>query len=102
MSGWTKVATLNELSTETGLEVTVGDVILALFLVDGTVHAIDGMCAHAGGPLGQGQLSGCIVTCPWHGWQYDVTSGQHCLSEPIRQTSYPAKIDGDDVYVELP
>ena len=47
--------------------------VIALFNVDGTFYALDGVCPHQGGPLGQGTLEGCIVTCPWHGWQFDVT-----------------------------
>lgn len=76
--------------------------MIALYNVDGTLHALDGVCPHAGGPLGQGQLDGCVVTCPWHGWQFDVTNGQHCLTEAIRHGSLPVIIDGDDVLVELP
>ena len=49
---------------------------IALANVDGTFHAIDNVCLHHGGPLGQGALAGKVVTCPWHGWQYDVTSGK--------------------------
>ena len=76
--------------------------VVALFNVDGTYHALDGVCPHAGGPLGNGTLEGCIITCPWHGWQFDVTTGQHCLTETIRHTSFPGIVEGDDVFVELP
>ena len=48
---------------------------VALFNVDGRYHAIDAICLHRGGPLADGVLSHCIVTCPWHGWQFDVTTG---------------------------
>ena len=73
-----------------------------MFNVDGTFHAIDGICAHAGGPVGNGELNGCIVTCPWHGWQYDVTTGRHCLTENIAQQSFPVSVENGDVFVELP
>ena len=49
----------------------------ALFNVDGTFYALDGVCPHQGGPLGSGEVHNCIVTCPWHGWQFDVRTGQH-------------------------
>ena len=58
--------------------VRVGDVPVALFNVEGTVYAIDNVCPHAGGPLSRGVRSGpCgeFVTCPWHGWRFNVRTG---------------------------
>jgi nitrite reductase (NADH) small subunit len=55
-----------------------------------------------GGPLGNGALSGSVVTCPWHGWQFDVTTGRNLLNPRIEQTRFPLKIEGNDVWVELP
>ena len=61
----------------------------ALFRVDGTVYAIDGACSHAGGPLAQGEIKGGVVTCPWHGFQFDVTTGQHQTSKSLVHPSFP-------------
>ena len=101
MSEFHEVATLTEVQNETGKEVVVNGQLVALFNVDGEIFAIDGMCAHAGGPLGTGCLEGKIVTCPWHGWQYDVSTGQHCLTENIRQTTYPVKVEEGKIFVEV-
>ncbi len=49
---------------------------LAIANVDGKFYAIDNTCLHRGGPLAQGPLTGKTVTCPWHAWQYDVTTGK--------------------------
>ncbi len=49
--------------------------MIAIFLVDGKVFAIDEHCPHAGGPLGAGHLTGDVVMCPWHGWRFRVTDG---------------------------
>ena len=69
--------------------------IFAAFNVDGEYRVIDGICPHAGGPLGQGTLSGSIVTCPWHGWQFDVESGAHCRNHRLCQQTYQTEvIDG--------
>ena len=76
--------------------------IVALFNVDGAFYAIDGICSHAGGPLGEGTLSGCEVTCPWHGWQFDVTTGRHALTPRIEQARFAVKVEGDSVWIELP
>jgi len=75
---------------------------VALFRVEDNFYALDGVCPHAGGPLGEGTLNGCVVTCPWHGWQFDVSTGQHSLNADIVHASFPVKIENDDVYVEIP
>jgi len=97
-----RVASLDEIPSDTGLEVTAGGRVIALFKIDGTVRAIDGICAHAGGPVAKGSLDGSIVTCPWHGWQYDVNTGAHCLTPAISQQPFEISVEGDDVFVEIP
>ncbi len=74
---------------------------IALFNCDGELHAIDNVCCHKGGPLGEGELEGKIVTCPWHGWQYDVTTGV-CTFNPAAQVAkYRVEVVGDEVKVEI-
>jgi nitrite reductase (NADH) small subunit len=75
--------------------------VIALFNLEGQVFALDGICSHQGGPLGKGAMRGCVVTCPWHGWQYDVRSGQHQAIPSLRQPSLPVKVEGDQIYVDL-
>lgn len=76
--------------------------MIALFHLEDGFHALDGICPHAGGPLASGVVRGNVVTCPWHGWQFDVASGQHCLNSRIQQSSFPVTVTGEDVFVELP
>ncbi len=102
MSRMIPVAAIDEIPEGTGIEVIIGDRVMAVYHVDGRVYAQDGICPHAGGPLGAGSLTGCIVTCPWHGWQFDVTTGRHCLNDRIQQTQYPAIIEDGRVIVEIP
>lgn len=85
----------------TSAEVVADGRIFAVFNVDGIYHVIDGICPHAGGPLGKGTLCGNIVTCPWHGWQFDVRTGQHCLNQRLRQTQYETRIEGGNVVAEI-
>ena len=75
---------------------------LAISNVDGKFYAISNTCLHRGGPLAQGTLSGKIVTCPWHGWQFDVRSGKTPLGPKIKQAVYEVKIDDQDVLVSVP
>lgn len=98
----TRIASVDDIPAGEGREFTLGDRILAVFNVDGTFYAIDGICPHAGGPLADGGLHGCIVTCPWHGWQFDVTTGRHCLTERIQQTRFECRVENGEVLVELP
>jgi nitrite reductase/ring-hydroxylating ferredoxin subunit len=68
--------------------------------VNGQYHAIDGLCEHAGGPLGAGKLIGCHLTCPLHAWTYDVTDGW--LVNPAlgrRTKSFHVRVTGDIVEV---
>ncbi|MFH5803872.1 Rieske (2Fe-2S) protein [Alienimonas sp. DA493] len=88
-------------------EFPVGDRLVAVFRLaeprDGREwFALDGLCPHAGGPLGAGALTGCVVTCPWHGWQFDVTDGSHTLTPQIQHESFPVIVEEDAVWVDLP
>lgn len=96
-----RVASLSDLVVGQGIEVVASDRVLALFRTESGVFAIDGVCAHAGGPVGKGKLNGPVVTCPWHGWQYDVRTGQNCLNARICQQSFPTVIEGDEIFVEI-
>ncbi len=101
MSDWIAIARLAECPPGTALERVAGDRIVALFNVEGTIHAVDGVCPHQGGPLGQGQLAGPVVTCPWHGWQFDVTSGCNLLNPRIGQPRLAVRVEGDAILVNL-
>jgi nitrite reductase (NADH) small subunit len=99
---WTRVGSFSECPTDSPVEFVVEGRIIAIFRVDDQVYALDGICPHQGGPLGQGKLEGCIVTCPWHGWQYDVHDGQHTSIATLKHTSFPTKVENGDVLIALP
>jgi nitrite reductase/ring-hydroxylating ferredoxin subunit len=76
---------------------------VVLVRVGEQIHAIGATCSHQGGPLGAGKLSGTRLACPWHGWMYDVRTGQCLLpSRGAAVASYPVRVEGDAVWVELP
>lgn len=97
-----RVASVSDVPVGEGREFVVGGRIVALFHVGDDFRALDGICPHAGGPLAKGKLNGCIVTCPWHGWQFDVTNGLHCLNAQLHHPSFPVTVVGTDVFVDLP
>ena len=74
---------------------------IAIFNVDGTFFALNNTCAHRGGPLGEGELEGEVVTCPWHSWEYNVRTGISLTTPSASVKTYEVKIDGDDVKVLL-
>ena len=67
------------------------------------VYALAEACAHKGGPLSEGKLSGTRLACPWHGWHYDVKTGQ-CVfpGRGASVASYPVSITDGEISVELP
>jgi nitrite reductase (NADH) small subunit/3-phenylpropionate/trans-cinnamate dioxygenase ferredoxin subunit len=73
---------------------------VALANVDGKYFAIDNTCIHRGGPLGQGVLEGKMVTCPWHGWQYDVTNGRVGANPSVGVACYSVEVRGEDIFVD--
>ena len=101
MSNWQFAAEVEDCPAGENLELVIGDRIVALFNVDGEYYALDGVCAHQGGPLGKGCLQGKILTCPWHGWQYDVTDGQHQFSPSVKQPSFPVRVDQQQIFVDV-
>lgn len=61
----------------------------------------DNSCPHASGNLSGGSVSGAVVTCPWHEWEFDLDSGACVHSDAAKLLRYPVKLIGDDVYVDL-
>lgn len=102
MPEFVKIGTRADLPPEgEAKEVEVGGRTVCLANVNGTVSAIDNVCLHRGGPLGQGVIEGDKLVCPWHGWQYDPKTGQAAHNAAAQVTVYPLKFEGDDVYVEV-
>jgi nitrite reductase (NADH) small subunit len=75
---------------------------LALFNVDGAFYALDNACSHRGGPLGEGDLDGTMVVCPWHAWRWDVKTGANANNPAVKMACFPVSLDGGSLYVELP
>ena len=97
-----RAATLAEIPLGQIREFQVGGKAVAIANVDGKFFAINSICLHHGGPLGEGDLEGSLVSCPWHGWQYDVTTGKLTQQPDTGVECYPVELRGDDVLVDLP
>ena len=82
-------------------EVIAGGTAIAVCNVDGKYHAVSNTCAHADGPLGEGSLDGTVLTCPYHGWSYDVADGSCQTNADASIASYDVAVEGDAVCVRL-
>jgi nitrite reductase (NADH) small subunit/3-phenylpropionate/trans-cinnamate dioxygenase ferredoxin subunit len=92
---------VDELPPGTVRELYIEGKAVAVANVAGKIFAINNTCLHRGGPLGQGLLEGKVVTCPWHGWQFDVTTGKAVQNPAARVDCYAAEVRGQDLFIDL-
>ncbi len=74
---------------------------VAIANVQGKFFAINSVCLHHGGPLGEGDLEGSLVSCPWHGWQYDVTTGKLTQQPETGVDCYPVEVRGEEIFLDI-
>jgi len=97
---WIKAASLEDLR-EKPLVFKHSPQQIALFKINGSVFAIDNRCPHEGYPLAVGRVSSdCVLTCNWHNWKFRLEDGQ-CTMGGDNVRSYPTRLDGGDVWVDL-
>jgi len=98
-----KVADKKDVPKDGGICVEANGKKIALFCSNGDYFAIDDTCTHAGGPLSEGSLSDKTVTCPWHGAEFDIATGD-VKEGPAGEnvTHYKVIVEGEDIKVELP
>ena len=102
MPEFMKVAVTEDIPVGTARMVEANGKEIALFNVGGAFHAIDNTCTHVGGPLSEGEIEGCQVTCPWHGGVFDVTTGEVLGPPPGRAVNrYNVRLEGSDIEIEV-
>lgn len=99
--GFVRTVKVDEVPVGTVRELQVEGKAVALANVGGKFYAINNVCLHRGGPLGQGPLEGTLVTCPWHAWQYDVTTGKMVQNPAVGVDCYPTEVRGQDVFIDV-
>jgi nitrite reductase (NADH) small subunit len=99
-----KVARVSDVPEGRVIRVEIAGRVLALAHAGGAFHAVADRCPHRGGPLSEGTLEGCKLTCPWHGWTFDVSSGARVGFPPGigSITTFVVRVEGEDVIVECP
>jgi nitrite reductase (NADH) small subunit len=101
MSEFARAIAVADLPPGRAAEVVVNGQAVALFNVGGTFHALAGRCPHRGGPLGQGFLDGPRVSCPWHNYTFDLTTGENVVDADLKVTRYEVKVEDGQVRVKL-
>lgn len=96
------VARLHEIPTDRGLRVVVEGIGIGLYRVGETIYAMEDACPHAGYPLSEGELEGCIISCRAHGWPFDIRTG----FDPDNADGFPipcfaVEVEGDEVRIDL-
>jgi nitrite reductase (NADH) small subunit len=99
--GFVNVARVEDVPPGSVRPFTVGETEIALAHCNGGFYAVQGHCLHLQGPLGHGKLEECVLTCPWHGWQYDIRTGQNEFDLAIQLQVYDVQVDNGDVRVRV-
>lgn len=96
-----KLANVSDIKDNEGIVVLGPDGSeIALFKSEGTIYALDNTCPHKGGPLGEGIVEDGGVTCPWHGWQFDIRSGA-CQNMPGEEVpSIAIEVVNDEIFLK--
>lgn len=103
---WTDVAGVADFDDCHSKEFVVGEHVIAVFRDGDRFFALDGLCAHQGGPIAKGELSKTdkghtCVTCPWHGWQYELETGIQTVNRQPLQRTFPVRQNQGRIEVQL-
>ena len=101
MSGWKKLLYYPNLLPQSGQVVMMDEKPVALFNIDGEFIAMDNKCPHRGGSLGDGEIEGDIVTCPWHGWQFNCRTGKAVENDAIIVRTYDIENRSDGIFIKV-
>lgn len=102
MTDFVSVAKATDLGPGQMVLVEIDDEEIVVANANGEYYAFSAECPHAGGPLDEGEMEGKVVICPWHGAEFDMTTGE-ALTPPVQDNiyTYTVRIEGEDVQVSL-
>ena len=99
---WDDTVNTEQCPSGTIIEHVVDGNVLAIANITGVYRVTDGICPHQGGSIGKGTLhhyDNCVVRCPWHGWEYDLETGQHQSIPSVTLKTYESRVVGGVVQV---
>lgn len=94
------VCSTEDVADGTSMVVDVNGTPVAIFESNGEYFAVENTCPHQGGPLGEGKVEDECVYCPWHGWQFDLESGEHVHGKETAET-YDVHVDNGSIYLDV-
>lgn len=102
MAEWVRLCAANE-APKSGevTEVEANGVQICLANIEGQLRALDNLCPHRQGPLGQGWIEGQAVICPWHAWAFDTRSGLCDEPERAQVRTFPIQAQDETILVDL-
>ena len=100
-SGFVAVGNVADFATGRGQMVVVNGRHVAVFRLGDGFHALDNLCLHRGGPLCEGPIENEVVTCPWHGWSYQIKTGMMVQDPRVGVSCHEVLIENDRVSVRL-
>jgi nitrite reductase (NADH) small subunit len=102
MAQWVRLCGVADAPAEGNVnEQRAGEVEICLAKIDGELRALDNLCPHRRGPLGQGWIEGNAVVCPWHSWAFDLTTGCATYPEGEKVSAFPVRIQGEEIQVDM-
>ena len=96
-----KVAKVSELQENQGKLVNVNGKEIALFKINNQFFAVDNMCLHMGGSLSEGEIENNNITCPLHGWQFDLKTGNNIMPGMGKLNIYKVSIEKEEIFIEI-
>ncbi len=99
MADFVTICRVADIANGTAKMFVVNGKELAVYNLAGSFYATQQACLHRNGPLSEGDIDGCVVTCPWHGWEYDIPTGENLVDRKSKLATYPVKIENGEVKV---
>lgn len=100
MKNGVAVAKVSDIPPGKSMGVTCHEEEIAVFNLDGVFYACTNRCPHAGAPLENSMIAGTVISCPWHGWRFDLAAGPDAPKDGVIR--FPVRVEGEDVLIGLP
>ncbi|MEY4634731.1 MAG: hypothetical protein RJA55_529 [Acidobacteriota bacterium] len=101
MTGFVSVGRVADFTPGAGKMVVVGGRHVAVFRLGDDFHALDNLCLHRGGPLCEGPIDRGVVTCPWHGWSYEIATGTMVQDPRVGVSRHEVRVQDGEIAVRL-
>lgn len=95
-----RICRIDDISDGEAVVEEVEGTSVAVLRSDGDIYALENVCPHQGGPVGEGKVEDGCIHCPWHGWQFDLETGEHVHGSTDVNT-FPVRVEDSDVYIEF-